>query len=95
MNATEAKTQSHHFHLKQTDHSLFWGGGRFVFLNAKKYTQLLYNNGKWSSSSVHIATDLQAKQKIKEGHTAEFALFHIQTLSALTVESTKHEKGKR
>lgn len=46
MNATEAKTQSHHFHLKQTDHSLFWGGGRFVFLNAKKYTQLLYNNGK-------------------------------------------------
>lgn len=45
MNATEAKTQSHHFHLKQTDHSLFWGG-RFVFLNAKKYTQLLYNNGK-------------------------------------------------
>jgi len=74
---------------------LSFGGAGLFFLNAKKYTQLLYNNGKWSSSSVHIATDLQAKQKIKEGHTAEFALFHIQTLSALTVESTKHEKGKR
>lgn len=33
MNATEAKMQSHHFHLTHTDHSLFWGGGggSFVF----------------------------------------------------------------